>query len=298
MSGEDWREISEEKILQANIDKYHQQHIIEFYRDFEEPKYLYQEYDVIFNAVVNEIDPARERPIKVVDLCGGAGKGVFTMRRHHETAQLILVDLAQPMLDIALERAQKEGIEGLSVVAEDAITFLARPDKYDIIILSSAIHHFKDPVELIKKCAARLQPNGLIITIADPTTMIAGRRYKFLEFMLVNSAGKKQKLKALFQKKDPGAHYDIAEYQTVTGIDDHKMLEELAKSRIHPLMHLRYPAGEKMTALMSFLRLYWAFATVLQNTATPDDHNSRRRIGNELSRGLPFPFINYQEPSR
>lgn len=295
MSTKDWREISEDEILQANIEKYSQQHIIQFYRDFEEPQYLYREYDVIFNAVANEVDPARARRIKVVDLCGGAGKGVFTMRRHHETAQFILVDLAQPMLDIALERAAKEGVDDLTVVAEDAFTFLAREEQYDVIILSSAIHHFKDPVQLIRQCALRLQPNGLIITIADPTVMIKSRRYSFMEFMLVDSTGKKQKLKKLFGKKDPAADLDIAEYQTITGIDDHQMLRELKTARIFPLMHIRYPAGEsKLTRLMIRLRLYWAFATVLQKETTPDDDFARRRIDDELSRGLPFPYVRYQ----
>ena len=288
-----WSDISEEDILQANLDKYSQEHIIDFYRDYEEPQYLYEEYDVLFNAVINELKSTRGAQFKALDLCGGTGKGAFVVKRHAPKAQVSLVDLAPPMLDIAMEQAQKEGIDDLRIIAEDAFTFLERKELFDLIILSSAIHHFKDPVELITKAAKRLEIGGLIITIADPTTLIKSRRYKFMEFLAVDKVQKQARVKARFSPR-PEDNFDIAEYQTITGIDDHALLSELKDYNIDALIHIRYPAGEsKLTRLMIAMRLFWAFATVLRRRSSVDEAGMRWRIHAELQRGLAFPYQSF-----
>jgi hypothetical protein len=68
-----WQDVSEEEILNANIDKYNDENILRFYKDFKEPKYAYIEYEVVFNAVLQTLIADRGTAIRAVDMCGGAG---------------------------------------------------------------------------------------------------------------------------------------------------------------------------------------------------------------------------------
>jgi ubiquinone/menaquinone biosynthesis C-methylase UbiE len=175
MSTKHWTEFTEDEILQANIDKYNQEHIINFYQDFEEPRYSYVEYGIIFRATLQHLKEFGGN-LRAVDMCGGAGKAAFVIKECDPECQVTLVDCSEKMLDIARQRANKYDIQGLEVVQDDAFSFLERDEKFDLIVFSSAVHHFKDPVALLKAAALRLNEHGLIVTIADPTTLTKTRR--------------------------------------------------------------------------------------------------------------------------
>ena len=273
MQTKDWEEYSEEEILVANIEKYNQEHIVKFYEDYEEPRYLYGEYDVIFGAVIKQLANKLGRPIKAVDLCGGAGKAAFVMKQCQPDCEVYLVDIADKMLEIASNRARAHNISGIHLVQSDAYSFLQSSEKYDLIVFSSAIHHFKDPVQLISTAAQSLTEAGLIITIADPTVLIKSRRYRFFQFVLSLSQQRGTLLRNCLQRRsrpdqDEAAaappDFDLAEYQTYTGIDDHSLSASIRTLGLEPLVHLRYPAGEPLlTKIMPFLGLYWAFSMVI-----------------------------------
>jgi len=263
-----WEECTEEDILQANIEKYDSEHIVNFYKDFEEPRYAYIEYNVIFKAVTNMLEKRNDRSLQAVDLCGGAGKAAFVMKSCSPDCRVTLVDLSEKMLGVARERIERDKIEGVDVVLADAFSFLESEAEYDLIVFSSAIHHFKEPLNLLQNAAARLSENGVIITIADPTTITKSRRYKFFLFLAASSQHKKEIIKQKFSgSKDSNSDFDMAEYQTYTGIDDRKLAREVRDIGLSPLVHLRYPAGEPyMVKIMPYLGLCWAFSMVLGKT--------------------------------
>ena len=252
-----WEECTEEDILQANIEKYDSEHIVNFYKDFEEPRYAYIEYNVIFKAVTNMLEKRNNRSLQAVDLCGGAGKAAFVMKSCSPDCRVTLVDLSEKMLGVARERIERDKIEGVDVVLADAFSFLESEAEYDLIVFSSAIHHFKEPLNLLQNAAARLSENGVIITIADPTTITKSRRYKFFLFLAASSQHKKEIIKQKFSgSKDSNSDFDMAEYQTYTGIDDRKLAREVRDIGLSPLVHLRYPAGEPyMVKIMPYLGL-------------------------------------------
>lgn len=289
-----WTEYSEAEILQANIDKYDQEHIINFYQDFEEPRYSYIEYEIIFKAVLNHLSGRLNQPVRAVDMCGGAGKAAFVLKSCAPDCKATLVDCSDKMLDIARQRIEKQGIQGVEVVLGDAFSFLEQGEQYDLIVFSSAVHHFKEPVKLLQTAAGCLSENGLIVTIADPTMLTKSRRYKFFEFMLSNSDIKKTKIKKMFSlAKDEaasGEDFDLAEYQTYTGIDDIKLAEELKQVGLHPMLHLRYPAGEPyMTKIMPWIGLCWAFSMIISRE-TPGNHNAISQLKREIKQEMPFRF--------
>jgi ubiquinone/menaquinone biosynthesis C-methylase UbiE len=289
-----WEECTEEDILQANIEKYDSEHIVNFYKDFEEPRYAYIEYNVIFKAVTNMLEKRNDRSLQAVDLCGGAGKAAFVMKSCSPDCRVTLVDLSEKMLGVARERIERDKIEGVDVVLADAFSFLESEAEYDLIVFSSAIHHFKEPLNLLQNAAARLSENGVIITIADPTTITKSRRYKFFLFLAASSQHKKEIIKQKFSgSKDSNSDFDMAEYQTYTGIDDRKLAREVRDIGLSPLVHLRYPAGEPyMVKIMPYLGLCWAFSMVLGKTENHVPEEMVDRLKQEIKKEMPFK-INY-----
>jgi ubiquinone/menaquinone biosynthesis C-methylase UbiE len=293
MSSKKWHEYSEDEILQANIEKYQRDDIVKFYEDFEEPRYTYIEYQIILAAVLKALREKLGRPVRAVDMCGGAGKAAFVIKSIQPDSEVSLVDLSDKMLNVARQRAAKLGLEDLNIVEADAFSFLEQDVEYDLFVYSSALHHFKDPVNLLKVSADRMNPKGMIVTIADPTTLIKSRRYRFFQFLATKRDVKLHLVKQCFQRRVKKAatadeEFDVAEYQTYTGIDDHQLCRDLASIDLYPLLHLRYPAGEPyMTKIMPYLGLCWAFSTVI--CLSPDDYQANVELmKQEIKSQLPF----------
>ncbi len=291
-----WEDYSEQDILHANIEKYDNDAIIKFYEDLEEPKYLYAEYSVIFKAVLDMLALSNDRVLRAADMCGGAGKAAFVLKECKPDCTVNLVDVSDKMLEIAEKKAEKLGVSGITLTKDDAFNFLERDAEYDLIVFSSAIHHFKDPVNLLNLASTRLAENGIIITIADPTIITKTRRYKFFEFLASNSEGKKQKLKACFSSGrnkglTNGLDFDLAEYQTYTGIDDIQLRQDLFDIGLNPLIHLRYPAGEPyMTKIMPYLGLCWAFSMVISKSKVDEFEAHKDTLKGEILSNMPFRF--------
>lgn len=296
MINKEWHEYSEGEILQANIEKYQRDEIVKFYQDFEEPRYTYIEYQVILQSVLQSLRKRLGRPVRAVDMCGGAGKAAFVIKTLQPDSQVTLVDLSAKMLDIARQRAAKLGIKDIDIVEADAFSFLDTDQQFDLFVYSSALHHFKDPVNLLQVSAARLSPEGMIVSIADPSILITSRRYKFFQFLATNNQAKLRVIKDCFRRspkktESKSPDFDVAEYQTLTGINDLGFREDLKEIGLHTLLHMRYPAGEPyMTRIMPYLGLCWAFSMVI----SPDGEaytEDRARMKAEIKNGLPFKLL-------
>ena len=293
-----WEHISEEEILNANIIKYNDDNIVNFYADLEESRYLYYEYEVIFQAVINVLNQSMRRSLRAVDICGGAGKAAFVVNKCDPSCDVTLVDVSRKMLELAQLKAKRQRFNKLRIVQTDAFSFLAGDGVYDLIIFSSAIHHFKDPRKLLCAAAKKLSPEGIIITIADPTTLIKSKRYKLFEFLVMNLEGKKKTVRNVFarslmlkQSKNEVAasKCDIAEYQTLKGIDDKNLVKQLSVWGLYPLVHLRYPAGEPyMTKIMPLIGLNWAFSLILRPSNQVNNIEIAVALREQISAGLPF----------
>lgn len=293
MAVEKWEDCTEEDILQANIEKYDNNHIVDFYKGLEEPRYAYIEYEVVFKAVTEMLEKKIGRSLQAVDLCGGAGRAAFVLRACSPDCRVALVDLSEKMLAIARDRMSKQNIEGIDLIQADAFSFLDSADKYDLIVLSSAIHHFKEPLNLLQSAAARLSENGIIITIADPTTMIKSKRYEIFRFLIASGYHKKEIIKQMFSRsnKDSSLDFDMAEYQTYMGMDDQELVRNVRDIGLSPLVHFRYPAGGELgkIRIMSYFGLYWAFGLILGKSGNyvPEEID---RLKQEIKEEMPYKF--------
>lgn len=294
-----WQDVSEEEILQANIEKYNNEHIVSYYRDFKEPRYAYDEYGVIFGATLQVLSARSEHTLRVVDMCGGAGKSAFIFKKLVPQAEVTLVDLSGKMLDIARQRSQEEKIGKIEIVQEDAFTFLKRERQFDIIVFSSAIHHFKDPINLLNSAAQRLSDHGVIITIAEPNILTKTKRYKTLAFLFCCWADKMTIMKRtvdrgikLFSGEAAAAadDFDIAEYQAYKGINDLQLEYDLQATGLNTLLHMQYPAGGDpfMTRIMSLCKLHWAFCLILTKQRWDDQKQVADGLQIMIGQGLPF----------
>ena len=292
-----WLQVTEDDILEANINKYNDDNIIKYYTEKVDPKYTYIEYQVIFNAVMESLSNRLGRGIKAVDMCGGAGKAAFIMKECNPLSEISLVDLSDKMLAVARQRMTTEDVGDIRLIKSDAFSFLETAEQYDLIVFSSAIHHFKDPIKLLVAAAERLSPQGIIITLAEPTTIIKSTRFKIMTFIFGHKEYKQDVVKGwvnnILSLGETAAaddeFADIAEYQTYKGIDDRALSGQLNSAGLYPLVHLRYPAGDPfMLKVLPYMGLNWSFGLILRKGQHQDDSRLSIQLQNKIKEELPF----------
>lgn len=292
-----WLQVTEDDILEANINKYNDDNIIKYYTEKVDPKYTYIEYQVIFKAVMEALSNRLGRGIKAVDMCGGAGKAAFIMKNCNPLSEISLVDLSDKMLAVARQRMTAEDVGDIRLIKSDAFSFLETAEQYDLIVFSSAIHHFKDPIKLLVAAAERLSPQGIIITLAEPTTIIKTTRFKIMTFIFGHKEYKQDVVKGwvnnILSLGETAAaddeFADIAEYQTYKGIDDRALSGQLNSAGLYPLVHLRYPAGDPfMLKVLPYMGLNWSFGLILRKGQHQDDSRLSIQLQNKIKEELPF----------
>lgn len=293
-----WVQVTEEDILAANINKYNDDEVLKYYTEKVDPKFTYIEYQVIFKAVMEVLSKKLGRSIKAVDMCGGAGKAAFIMKQCDPLSEISLVDLSEKMLKVARDRMINENVGDIRLIKTDAFSFLESDEQqYDLIVFSSAIHHFKDPIKLLITAAEKLSPQGCIVTIAEPTTIIKSTRFKIMTFIFGHKEYKQDVVKSWIKyimtlgeswpAEDEFA--DIAEYQTYKGIDDRALSSQLSSAGLNPLVHLRYPSGDPiMLKVMPYMGLNWSFGMVLKKGRHPEDRRLSSELQSKIKEELPF----------
>lgn len=297
----DWHELTEEDILKANREKYEDDHIVSFY-DEEIPgqAYEYLEHEVCFRVLADHFKQTGKTAWSAIDVCGGAGKAAF-MLHQCGCSDIVLLDAAPKMLEIAQRKINSEQIKGIDVILDDAIAYLKNTERvFDVIIFSSAIHHFKDPSGLLLLAFERLSPDGVVITLGDPSRLISSRRYQraVSSYLFLTSGDHRKhvirtlpaRLKGTYEAPD---YRDPAEYQAHKGIDDFKLKQHLHEQGIRALVHFRYPAGgsQLLTRLMPYIGLTWALGMV----CTREDRPAlASRLKQALAAQLPYKIKFYE----
>lgn len=101
-------------------------------------------------------------PAKVLDIATGAGHtGLYLASLGHD---VILADLAQPMLERALRAARERGLT--VQVRQHAAEELPYPDStFDLVTCRMAAHHFSSPENFIRETARILKPQAWLLLI-------------------------------------------------------------------------------------------------------------------------------------
>jgi 2-polyprenyl-6-hydroxyphenyl methylase/3-demethylubiquinone-9 3-methyltransferase len=97
---------------------------------------------------------------RVVDV--GCGGGILSEGLARAGAQVVGIDLAEELLDIAKSHADESGIEAdYRRISAEALAE-AEPGSFDIVTCMEMLEHVPDPASVVRACAKLVKPGGRV----------------------------------------------------------------------------------------------------------------------------------------
>lgn len=108
----------------------------------------------------------RSGPMKVLDIAAGHGLFGIEVAKQNSQAHVTGLDWA-PVLRVALENAQKAGVQDRYDMLPGSAFDVDFRGPYDVVLLTNFLHHFdvETCVALLKKVHAALKPGGCVATL-------------------------------------------------------------------------------------------------------------------------------------
>jgi SAM-dependent methyltransferase len=101
-------------------------------------------------------------PAEILDVAAGAGNtGLFFAGLGH---RVTLSDIAQPMLDRAIEAAHERGLR-IQTRVHPAEEFPFPDESFDLVSSRVAPHHFSSPQAFVRECSRTLRRHGYLLII-------------------------------------------------------------------------------------------------------------------------------------
>jgi ubiquinone/menaquinone biosynthesis C-methylase UbiE/DNA-binding transcriptional ArsR family regulator len=138
-----------------------------------------QQEQVYFNQVAGRFDrsygPGRSwqafghlllrilPPITVADL--GSGEGLLSELLARRCKKVIAVDNSEKMVEFGARKAKKNGLKNLEFRLGDLQNPPLDPESVDLVILSQALHHAKQPDEAVQAAYRMLVPGGQLLML-------------------------------------------------------------------------------------------------------------------------------------
>ena len=127
-------------------------------------KYL-SGYRVLLQHIAGFIELA-DRPLTILDAATGSADQPIAVarwaRKRGQPVQIIAIDINSKMLDFAREEAR--AYPEIRFVQGDVLNLPFKPDSFDVVINSLALHHFtRDDAVAMLKGFSRLARRGVII---------------------------------------------------------------------------------------------------------------------------------------
>jgi len=216
-------------------------------------------------CIINMLKDPTDK-LKVLDACGGSGN--VALKLLERGINVTVVDISEDLLNILRSKCSELHYSP-SVICEEIGAFLqVEREGFDLIVFSSALHHFQDIKSVLSMAYSSLKQDGLVFTIFDPTLQRnnswIGRKVSRMDYLLFKIqnqpkdifgafrrkflAGKRRGLKGLLR----GSKYDneldkdfgaLAEFHAVSGIDDIELADFLRGVGYKVLWHERYASA-------------------------------------------------------
>jgi ubiquinone/menaquinone biosynthesis C-methylase UbiE len=216
-------------------------------------------------AEIDQLLALLDRPcaqISALDACGGSGNiSLKLLRRRIRT---VTCDISPELLRILQQKSVAAGLQAMPICSEIASFLRLHPDRFDLIVFSSALHHLAEIDAVLELAVIALRPGGFLFTAFDPTP--AGPRYQrlisWLDYLvfkvhrqpgdLLAAAGRRMrrtlagsthdgdKQALLINEANLGV---IAEYHVERGIDDIALVERLRALGMEVVWHRRLAGG-------------------------------------------------------
>jgi len=94
----------------------------------------------------------------------GAGTGLFTLAAAKQYAKVYAVDISEPMLAKAREKAQKAGLSNIEYRQGGFLSYEHQGDPVDVVVSQMAMHHLPDVWKYVAlvRIASLLKPGGTL----------------------------------------------------------------------------------------------------------------------------------------
>ena len=102
-------------------------------------------------------------PVVVADL--GAGEGLLSELLARRCKKVIAVDNSEKIVAFGAAKAKKNGLKNLEFRLGDLQAPPIDPQSVDLVVLSQALHHAKEPDKSIAACHHILKPGGQILIL-------------------------------------------------------------------------------------------------------------------------------------
>jgi len=102
-------------------------------------------------------------PLVVADL--GAGEGLLSELLARRCKKVIAVDNSEKIVEFGVAKAKKNGLKNLEFRLGDLQEPPLEPHSVDLVVLSQALHHAKQPDQSMLACHRILKPGGQILIL-------------------------------------------------------------------------------------------------------------------------------------
>ena len=133
-----------------------------YYDGYTNPVHFRKLYGLAFDR--GNITP--KAGARVLDIGTGGGNSVFAVRDILPDAQILGVDISQPLLELCAKAAidrHSVDVDSMAMLVADLYDLKPVADSVDFITGSSILHHMLDPEALILHVAKSLRPGGYAI---------------------------------------------------------------------------------------------------------------------------------------
>lgn len=122
----------------------------------------------IFDAVVRYMGESSKRPEALKILEVGCGDGSITLPLSLFGGTVNAFDIDENLVENVKRDVSARGIKNVSITKNDAYSYSAHGDKYDIIVVSEVLEHTDQPALIVAKLKDHLATGGyMIVTIPN-----------------------------------------------------------------------------------------------------------------------------------
>jgi 2-polyprenyl-3-methyl-5-hydroxy-6-metoxy-1,4-benzoquinol methylase len=110
----------------------------------------------------------RHSEILALDACGGSGN--ISLKLLRRNIKVVLTDISPELQNIFSAKCKQLNLSPETVCSEIADFLSHTKLNFDLIVFSSALHHLENIDDVLTLAFGRLNPNGLLFTVFDPTS--------------------------------------------------------------------------------------------------------------------------------
>jgi len=118
----------------------------------------FRDFEKDSEAILNRLDLGPDQTL--IEM--GAGTGTFALYAAKRCKKVYAVDISKAMLELAAQKAQKEGLKNIDFREGGFLTYEHAEDPADAMVSVAVLHHLPDFWKLIglRRAAAMLGPGG------------------------------------------------------------------------------------------------------------------------------------------